>query len=182
MYSLRGKCRQRSDAMQGIITTAAVFTFLAVTATTAEEISDVCSFVEKEETCTELNFGPSLPKNSYSQTLAAIADEVKSDFETYLRDTHGPYGELANPSIDYELNFFSASYNSSFHGLYDFVVLSSKTQIKPFGIMVLRDGKVFSKLEVSFGFSDYAVVETSLGIYFLGRDRFSMDVFRVKIN
>ena len=154
---------------------------MAVTVTTAEEDVEICSFAEVEEACTSLIFASGLPEHHYLETLAAIGDEIIRDFQVYLFETHGPYRELSDPSIDYELSFFSASYNSSSNSIYDFVVLSSRTQVKPFGILVLRDGKVLSEIGVSFGYSDYAVIETSQSFYFLLRDRFSQNIVRAEI-
>ena len=62
-----------------------------------------------------------------------------------------------------------------------FVVISSPTSVKPFGIIaVMSDGEQ-SRIDISFGLSDYAVLEADNDLFFLFGDRFSGVVHSTKI-
>ncbi len=161
---------------------AAAVIILTVTTATAEESNDICSYAEQEESCTVLHFDSGLPEIRYKETLEAIADEVESDFSTYLRETHGPFRQGVTPTIDYKLNLFSAEHSSRTHGFHDFVVLSSSTKTKPFGIVVIKSGVIIREINASFGSSEYAITETRDYIYFLFKDRFTSETVKIKLN
>jgi hypothetical protein len=168
--------------MQRIATIAATFTILTLTAALAEENANICSYAEQEESCTELHFDSGLPESRYKETLEAIANEVESDFSTYLRETHGPFRQGVTPTIDYKLNLFSAEHSSRTYGFHDFVVLASSTKTKPFGIVVIKSGVIIHEINASFGSSEYAITEMKGQIHFLYRERFSGETVKIKLN
>lgn len=148
--------------------------WLALTHTAQADVTnELCSASEGAQRCTSINFERGLPEEYYQETLGSIANLVVEDFIFYLTESHAPFNYGKNPSISYSADFYSALIHTGRHGTIVFVVMSSLTSAKPFGIIaVMSDGQQ-SRIDISFGYSDYAVLEAGDDLFFLYRDRFS---------
>lgn len=135
--------------------------------------NDLCPAPTAAQRCTSINFERGLPEENYQETLQAVAGLVVEDFAFYLTDSHAPFNYGKHPSIDYSAYFYSASLETNSHGTIVFVVLSSPTSIKPFGIIALMGDGEMSRIDISFGYSEYAVLEEGRDLFLIYKDRFS---------
>jgi len=149
--------------------------------TQADVTDELCPASEGTQRCTSLYFERGLPEEYYQETLQSVANLVVEDFIFYLTESHGPYNYGKSPSIDYSADFYSATLETNNHGTIVFIVISSPTSVKPFGIIVIMSDGEQSRIDISFGYSDYAVQEADNDLFFLYRDRFSGVVHSTKI-
>lgn len=149
--------------------------------TQAAATNELCLIAVEQELCTALKFEIGLPADYYSSTLLGVSKFIEEDFKFYLTESHGPFSKNKAPTIDYEVNFLSTIFDSEFYGLTKFIVISSTTRVKPFGIIVINSKGALQEIGVSYGYSSYAVLETKDGLYFLYKDRFSNAARSVKI-
>ena len=154
-----------------------VFLSLGVQAETSENL---CVNLKKEGICTPIEFTAGLPKDHYQSVLLAVAPYIENDFSFYLRYSHGPYRSGQLPALDYEVNFFSSVYKSGEHGLTKFVVFSSVTKLRPFGIIIIKDDGSLTELGVTFE-NYYAILESGSEMFILYNERFSKTVSSFKI-
>ncbi len=130
--------------------------------TQADTMNELCPSPPKAQRCTSVNFESGLPNEYYQETLRSVANLVIEDFIFYLTQSHGPFSDGKSPTIDYSVSFFSSSLETKNHGNVVFVVVSSPTSIKPFGInAVMSDGSI-SRIDISFGYSEYALLEEKI--------------------
>jgi len=155
--------------------------FLLGSGTLAWAENELCSSATEQEFCTILAFEVGLPSEGYSSTILSISKFIEDDFKLYLTDSHGPFSEGKTPTIDYEVNLLSASYVSEAYGLTKFVVLSTPTSLKPFGIIAIKSSGALQEIPVSYGYSPYAILERKNKMYLLYKDRFSESVMSVFI-
>lgn len=149
--------------------------------TQADVPDELCPNLIEVQRCTSIYFEQGLPQEYYHETLRSVSNLVVEDFVFYLTESHGPFNFGKSPSIDYIVDFYSAALETNNHGTIVFVVISSPTSVKPVGIIaIMSDGKQ-SRIDISFGFSDYAVLEADNDLFFLYRDRFSGVVHSTKI-
>lgn len=141
--------------------------------TQADVTDELCPNLIEGQRCTSIYFEQGLPQAHYQETLRSVSTLVVEDFIFYLTESHGPFNFGKSPSIDYQVEFYSATLETNNHGAIVFVAISSPTSVRPFGITAITsDGKI-SRIDISFGYSDYAVVEAGNDLFFLFRDRFS---------
>lgn len=149
--------------------------------TQADTINELCPTSLEMRNCVSLNFESGLPNEYYQETLRSVANLVIEDFIFYLTQSRGPFGDGKSPTIEYSVSFFSSSVETNNHGNVVFVVVSSPTSIKPFGInAVMSDGSI-SRIDISFGYSEYVLLEENNELFFLYKDRFSGAVQSTKI-
>lgn len=165
--------------MRSLGLVSAVF-FLSLGAQ-AEATNDLCSIAMEQELCTALKFEIGLPTDYYSSTLLSVSKIIEEDFKFYLTESHGPFSKNKAPPINYEVNFLSTLFDSKFYGIVKFIVISTPTRVKPFGIIVINSNGALQEIGVSYGYSPYAVLESKDGLYFLHKDRFSNSTRSVKI-
>lgn len=147
----------------------------------AEAINELCLNSVEMQSCTSIYFESGLPDEYYQETLRSVANLVIEDFIFHLTQSRGPFSDGKSPTIDYSVSFFSSSLETKNHGNVVFVVISSPTSIKPFGInAVMSDGSI-SRIDISFGYSEYALLEEKSNLFFLYKDRFSGVVQSTKI-
>lgn len=149
--------------------------------TQADVTTKLCPAPVEAQRCSLLNFEHGLPEEYYQETLQSVANLVVEDFVFYLTDSHGPFNYGQSPSIDYSADFYSATLDTNNLGTIVFVVISSPTSVKPFGIIAVMSGGEQSRIDISFGYSDYAVLEADNDLFFLYRDRLSDVVHSTKI-
>lgn len=156
--------------------------WLAITHTAQADVTnELCSASEGAQRCTSINFERGLPEQYYQETLQSVANLVVEDFIFYLTESHGPYNYGKSPSIDYSADFYSAILETNNHGTIVFIVISSPTSVKPFGIIVVMSDGEKSRIDISYGYSDYAVQEAGNDLFFIYKDRFSGAVQLMKI-
>lgn len=137
---------------------------------------ELCSNAKHDQICAPLNFQEGLGSTNYQDTLLAISPLIEEDFKFHLNDSHGPFSAGKTPTVDYELNFSSAAYDSNIHGNFNFIVLHSATKIKSFGIIVLRNGRVSTQVPITVDDDEYALVESNESIYFVYTERFTKKI------
>jgi hypothetical protein len=147
----------------------------------ADVTNALCPASEEAQRCTSINFERGLPAEYYQETLRSVSNLVVEDFIFYLTESHAPFNYGKHPSIDYSVDFYSALLDTNNHGTIVFVVISSPTTAKPFGIIVVLSDGEKSTIDISFGYSDYAVLEAGNDLIFLYKDRFSGAVQSTKI-
>lgn len=139
----------------------------------ANIVNELCPAPKEAQHCTLLFFKPGLPKENYSETLRSVTGLIVEDFIFYLTVSHGPFNHDRSPSIEYSADFYSAYLDTKNHGTIVFVVINSPTSIKPFGITAVMDNGEKSRIDISFGYSEYAVLEVGNDLFFIYIDRFS---------
>jgi hypothetical protein len=139
----------------------------------ADVTNALCPASEEAQRCTSINFERGLPAEYYQETLRSVSNLVVEDFIFYLTESHAPFNYGQHPSIDYSVDFYSAILETNSHGTIVFVVMSSPTTVRPFGIIAIMSDGYQSRIDISFGYSDYAVLEAGDDLFFLYRDRFS---------
>ena len=149
----------------------AVFFVLSLD-TQAGTDNDLCAEVKDSGNCSPIEFTAGLPRDDYESTLLSISKFIEDDFKFYLTESHGPFSKNKTPPIDYEVDFFSAVSKSNIYGVTKFIVISTVTKVKPFGIIVIKTNREVDEIGISFGYSSYAVLEGQDGFYFLFKDRF----------
>lgn len=155
------------------------FVFLSLNAQ-AETSDNLCANFKEEGICTPIEFANGLPKDHYQSVLLAVAPYIENDFSFYLRYSHSPYRSGQLPALDYEVNFFSFVYKSDEHGLTKFVVFSSVTKLRPFGIIIIKDDGNLTELEVTFE-NYYAIQESGGEMSIIYKERFSNTVSSFRI-
>lgn len=156
--------------------------WLVMAQTTQADTTDrLCPNLIEEQRCTSIYFEQGLPQEYYQAILRSVSNQVVEDFIFYVTESHGPFNFGKSPSIDYSADFFSAALDTNKHGTIVFVVISSPTSARPFGITaIMRDGEQ-SRINISFGYSDYAVLEAGDDLFFIYKDRFSGAIQSTKI-
>ena len=161
------------------VKSVAVFVFLSFGAQ-ADTPNNLCDKLKEEGICTPIEFTAGLPKDHYQSVLLAVTPYIENDFSVYLRDSHGPYRSGQLPAFDYEVNFFSSVYKSDEHGVTKFVVVSSVTKLRPFGIIIIKDDGSLNELEVTFE-NNYAILESGSEMFIIYKERFSNTFSAFKI-
>jgi hypothetical protein len=161
------------------VKSVAVFVFLSFGAQ-ADTSNNLCDKLKEEGICTPIDFTAGLPKDHYQSVLLAVTPYIENDFSVYLRDTHGPYRSGKFPALDYEVEFFSSVYKSDEHGLTKFLVFSSVTKLRPFGIIIIKDDGNLTELGVTFE-NYHAVLESGSEMFIIYKERFSNTVSSFKI-
>ena len=156
--------------------------FILSLATQAGTDINLCAEVKEDGKCSPIEFTVGLPKDDYESTLLGISKFIEDDFRFYLTESHGPFSKNKTPPIDYELEFFSAVSKSTIYGITKFVVISTVTKVKPFGIIVIKSDGEVEEIGISFGYSSYAVLEGQDGLYFIFKDRFSSVITSLRID
>jgi hypothetical protein len=159
----------------------AFFVFLSL-GVQAETSDNLCVNFKNEGICTPIEFTAGLPRDDYESTLLSISKFIEDDFKFYLTESHGPFSKNKTPPIDYEVEFFSAVSKSNIYGVTKFIVISTVTKVKPFGIIVIKTNREVDEIGISFGYSSYAVLEGQDGFYFLFKDRFSSEITSLRID
>jgi len=163
------------------ISLLAIFFVLSL-ATQAGTDDDLCAEVKEYGKCSPIEFTVGLPKYDYESTLLGISKFIEDDFRFYLTESHGPFSKNKTPPIDYEVEFFSAVSKSKIYGVTKFIVISTVTKVKPFGIIVIKTDGAVDEIGLSYGYSSYAVLEGQDGLYFLFKDQFSSVVRSLRID
>lgn len=163
----------------------ASFVFLAFSLFPSSAHSEMrpslCEFAEKREKCAPLEFKLGLPPDDLVNTLERIEKFLIDDFRFYVLESHGPFSDSLNPTIDYEVNFLSAVHDSSAFGTTKFIIILSKTTVSPFGIIALKSDGSALFIEVSPDRYEYSILDHADGLILLYRELISGSELQYKL-